>query len=46
MDWVEAADGLIHGHFSHRSAGKNARRPDSSTAQEHHSDVSDVVCGA
>src|SRR4249919_4230259 len=35
MDRVEAAGGLILGHFSHRSGGKNTYRPDSSTAQEH-----------
>src|SRR5262249_60302058 len=46
MDWIEAADGLILSHFSHRSAGKNTCRPDSSTVQEHHGDASDIVCGA
>ena len=46
MDWIEAADGLILGHFSHRSAGKNTCRPDSSAVQEHHGDASHIGCGA
>src|SRR5262245_40302209 len=46
MDWVEAADGLIDYHFSHRSAGKNTSRTDCSSAEEHHGDASQIVCGA
>jgi hypothetical protein len=46
MDWGEAADGLIRGHCSHRSAGKNTSRTDRSSAEEHHGDASQIVGGA